>query len=97
MARQQVVDCTTGAVELVEVDESTLPPLMPAQWSPLAIIDACDRMGVAQQMLANTDEVNKARFLAAQAIPEDDPRLIAALQGVGKTIADLKAALVGGS
>ena len=49
---------------------------------------------MAGVILANTDDLTKAKFYTASSVREDDERLLAALGAVGKTIDELKAAVV---
>jgi len=63
-------------------------------FAPPQIIAALEAMGVAGVILANTDDLTKAKFYTASSVREDDERLLAALGAVGKTIDELKAAVV---
>jgi len=64
------------------------------KFTPPQIIAALEAMGVAGVILANTDDLTKAKFYTASSVREDDERLLAALGAVGKTIDELKAAVV---
>jgi hypothetical protein len=63
------------------------------KYTPPQIITALETMEIASTILANTDDITKAKFYTAKLIREDDPRLLAALSAVGKTIDDLKAVI----
>ena len=63
------------------------------KFTPPQIIAALETMGVAGVILANTDDLTKAKFYTASSVREDDERLLAALGAVGKTIDELKAAV----
>lgn len=65
----------------------------PAAWTPYTIVVALERMGVAEAMLSNTNEITKAKFFAGSLIREDEPLLVAGLAAVGRTIDDLKTAI----
>lgn len=86
VAQHATINCRTGETESADGPD---PAPEPQSFTPAQIVAAMDRMGVANVILANTDDLTKAKFYTASAVLETDERLRAALSAVGKTIADL--------
>lgn len=72
----------------------TPPPLPITTYTPAQIVAAFTVLGIADNVLSNTDELTKARFYTAVAVREDAPELLGALQANAKTITDFKAVVV---
>lgn len=70
-----------------------LTPPVPT-YTPAQIVAAFTVLGIADNVLSNTDELTKARFYTAVAVREDAPELLGALQANAKTITDFKAVVV---
>lgn len=74
-------------------DAYAAPPAPPVAFTPPQIIAALEGWGVADQVLAAATPLLLAKFYTARVIQETDERLTSMLTSIGKTIADLEAAV----
>lgn len=88
-------DLARVGITVTEVDDPLPPPPSQMTFTPAQIVAAFKAWGTAAQVLASLDEVTKAEFFTARAVPADDPRLLAQLEALGKTLDDLKMAIGG--
>ena len=72
----------------IGVFRTTEPPKK-RTFRPIDIVRAMKRWGVAEKVLGSLSDVDRAEFLAAEVIDEDEPHLVAVLASLDKTADDI--------